>query len=108
MVPKKKHQVFKEHPKDLVCDTCPERSPWMDTEGATVDRAVFKGWRVFKGPGLTGKPLNVACCPGCFRTGAPARPSSAAVMEGQEDLLGLITPVPVPKKTARSGKRQMS
>jgi hypothetical protein len=100
----KKHQVHPEHPGDLVCDTCPNRSVWMDTVEATLDRARFLGWRVFDGPGMTGKPLKVACCPECFRTGAPARPASTAVMENQLELPGLIMPVPKSKRN----KRQMS
>jgi hypothetical protein len=108
MPEKPKHQVFPIDPRDIVCDTCPARSPWSSSVATTEDRARFKGWRLFDGPGLTGKALKVACCPACFRTGAPARPSVTAVMEGQEDLLGLITPVPVPKKNTRSSKRQMS
>lgn len=107
MVPKKKHQVHPEDPRDLVCDTCPQRSPWMDTVQATVDRAVFRGWRVFDGPSLTGKPLKVACCPECLRTGAPARATGTPVLKGQLDLPGLVTPVPV-AKAKRSNRRQMS
>lgn len=105
---RKPHQVFPEHPNDLVCDTCPARCPWSDSVQATIDRARFKGWRVFGGAGLTGKPLKVVCCAACFKAGAPARPSVTAVMEGQEDLLGLITPVPVAKKSRKTSKRQIS
>lgn len=101
-----KHPAHPEHPGDLVCDTCPNRSVWMDSERATLDRARFLGWRVFDGPGMTGKALKVACCPQCFATGAPKRPASTAVMENQLELPGLITPVPVAK--ARRNKRQMS
>jgi hypothetical protein len=105
-MPAPKHQVHPEHPDDVVCDTCTERSPWMDSVAATLDRARFKGWRVFDGFGLTGKPIKVACCPACFRTGAPARPLATAVMEDQMELPGLITPVPVAK--SKRNKRQMS
>jgi hypothetical protein len=106
MAPKKKYQLHPVHPKDLVCGTCPARSPWMSSEATTVDRARFQGWRVFDGPSMTGKDLKVVCCPACFKAGTAARPTGTPVLEDQLELPGLITPVPVPKK--RSGKRQMS
>lgn len=105
MAERKKHQVFPEHPNDLVCDTCPERCPWSDSVEATIDRARFRGWRVFDGYGMTGKPLKVACCPGCFKSGAPARPNAAAVLPDQMELPGLITPLPLAKKARENNRR---
>lgn len=107
MVPKKKHQVHPVHANDLVCGTCPARSPWMDSVATTVDRARVAGWRVFDGKSVTGKAIRVVCCPACLKTGAPARPTGTPVLPDQMELPGLITPVPVPRKRTNS-KRQMS
>jgi hypothetical protein len=106
MPPRKKHQVHPIDPRDLVCDTCPNRCPYGASPAATEEMARVRGWRVFDGPSLTDKPLKVACCPECFRTGTPARPTGVPVLEGQLDLPGLITPIPVQR--SKTNKRQMS
>lgn len=97
MTPKVKHRLHPDHPDDLVCDTCPVRYPYAATPEETRDAARFRGWRVYVGAGMTGKPLNVVCCPACFKTGAPPRPNATVVLEGQLDLPGMITPVQVEK-----------
>lgn len=103
MVPKKKHQVHPIDPRDLVCDTCPKRYPYADTPAGTRERARVAGWRVFRGPSLTGKELDKVTCPACFKAGGEKRPSGTVVLADQEELLGLLTPFPVEKK--RRGSR---
>lgn len=102
----KKHQVHPIDPRDLVCDTCPARYPWAGTLMATLARARVARWHVYDGPSVAGTPMKRTFCPKCFSTGTPQRPNVNHVIEGQLDLPGLFTPVPVEK--SKRNKRQMS
>jgi hypothetical protein len=104
--PRKAHPV---HPNDVVCDTCTERSAWMDTEAATWERARILGWKLYRGLSLGGTELVRRICPTCWSNGSPAPKVKARdPLVGQMDLPGLITPVPVEKKKGTKSKRQMS
>jgi hypothetical protein len=108
MPPKEKHRLHPEDPRDLVCGTCPARYPYQETPLGTRERARVAGWHVYQGPSMTGKTLDLALCPGCFKAGGEKRAPRVQVLPDQEDLLGLITPLPVPKKSERTSKRAIS
>lgn len=78
----------------------------MDTAEATRERARVAHWHLYQGPSMTGKTLDLVLCPACFKAGGDRRPTGTPVLEGQLDLPGLITPVPVAKSKKR--KREMS
>lgn len=45
----------------------------MDNEADTIARARYKGWRIWKGPSVTGQPIDIAYCPDCAKSHRPAR-----------------------------------
>lgn len=97
------------HPNDVVCQTCTDRAPWMDTEVATWERARILGWKLYRGLSLADTELVRRICPACWASGSPAPKVKARdPLPGQMDLPGLITPIPVEKSKAKKSNRQMS
>jgi hypothetical protein len=64
------------------CMTCGETS----MPGATTDRLRAGGWRVWRGPSVTGKKLDQALCPKCFKTGIPVKPNKYTIAKDQGEL----------------------
>ena len=104
--PAKKRRVHPVDLRDLMCDTCPARYPWIGTLQETVDRARVAQWKIYDGPSFLGTMVKWTFCPQCFGTGSPPRPNSRHVLEGQMDLPGLEAPAPVPK--GKRNSREMS
>jgi hypothetical protein len=64
-----------------------------------------KGWHLFTGLSMSGKPMNVTLCPKCTDAGRRRLPSVSEPLEGQEPLEGLDevekTAPPVPRRKNR-------
>lgn len=78
--------AFPIHPNDLICDTCPARVPWMDTEAATVERGRARGWHIYRGPSVAGTMISKTHCETCINRGRPQRPDRNTVLPDQLDL----------------------
>lgn len=53
---------------DLVCDTCDLRFLYAGPRVVVLNAARAKGWHLFAGESLTGKPLDTHVCPNCIGT----------------------------------------
>lgn len=83
-------------PRDLHCDrfdSCEQSVMYMGSWSATEARARARGWHIFHGSDLAGRPIGVHLCSDCV--GSRGRQVKAPeVLEGQ---LELFEPPPQPQ-----------
>jgi hypothetical protein len=51
---------------DLACDTCDQQLVCAGPRVIVLNAARAKGWHVFQGESLTGKPIDTHVCPACI------------------------------------------
>jgi hypothetical protein len=59
---------------DLACDTCGSKYSYDGPRVIVLNAARAKGWHLFQGKSLTGKPMDTHICPECMGTNRSARP----------------------------------
>lgn len=59
---------------DLACDTdtCDQRFLYSGPRVVVLNAARAKGWHLFQGESLTGKPIDTHVCPSCIGTSRSA------------------------------------
>lgn len=67
---------------DLACDTCKTVHEYAGPRVLVLNAARSRGWHLFKGASLTGKPLDSHLCPECVGT---ARTPKAKVERFEEE-----------------------
>jgi hypothetical protein len=53
---------------DLACNTCDQSFPYDGPRVVVLNAARAKGWHLFQGESLTGKPIDTHICPSCIGT----------------------------------------
>jgi len=59
---------------DLACDTCAVKFSYDGPRVIVLNAARAKGWHLFQGESLTGKPIDTHVCPDCIGTSRSIKP----------------------------------
>jgi hypothetical protein len=66
---------------DLSCDSCPVALEYPGPRVIVLNAARAKGWHVFQGESLTGKPIDTHVCPTCMGTNRSVIKSKAVSLD---------------------------
>lgn len=70
---------------NLSCDTCDQQFDYAGPRVVVLNAARAKGWHLFKGTSLTGKPLDKHLCTDCIGTARTPR-TKPEPLSGEETL----------------------
>lgn len=71
---------------DLACDTCDQQFLNPGPRVVVLNAARAKGWHLFQGESLTGKPIDTHVCPVCIGTSRSSTKSIGKPLENDTAL----------------------